>query len=77
MLKKVSAENKLCVLLGDFNIGLLKVEKNDDANDFYNMTSYFFSPQPQPIGPTSKTLIDNIFINSLEYKSIRGNYTTF
>ena len=26
MLKKMPAENKLCVLLGDFNIDLLKVE---------------------------------------------------
>ena len=69
MLKKVSAENKICVILGDFNIDLLKVERNDDANDFYNnMTSYFFSPYIlQPTRPTSKTLIDNIFINSLEY----------
>ena len=73
--KMVSAENKICVILGDFNIDLLKVERNDDANDFYNnMTSYFFSPFIlQTTRPTSKTLIDNIFINSLEYKSINGN----
>ena len=77
MLKKVSVENKLCVLLGDFNSDLLKVEKNDEANDFYNnTTSYFFSPYIlQPTRPTSKTLIDNIFINSLEYKSISSNLT--
>ena len=61
----------MCVILGDFNIDLIKVEVNDDANDFYNMSSYFFSPFIlQPTRPTSKTLIDNIFINSLEYKSI-------
>ena len=40
------------------------------------MTSYFVSPYIlQPTRPTSKTLIDNIFINSLEYKSISGNLT--
>ena len=77
MLKKVSTENKLCVLLGDFNIDLHEVEKNDGANDYYNnMTSYFFSPYIlQPTRPTSKTLIDNIFINSLEYKFISSNLT--
>ena len=55
----------------------LKLGEIDDANDFYNnMTSYFFSPYIlQPTRPTSKTLIDNIFINSLEYKSISGNLT--
>ena len=77
MLKKVSTENKLCILTGDFNIDLLKIENDGDANDFYNiMTSYFFAPFIlQPTRPISKSLIDNIFINSLEYKSISGNLT--
>ena len=30
----------------------------------------------QPTRPVSKSLIDNIFINSLEYKSFSGNLTT-
>ena len=63
--------------MGDFNIDLLKVETNDETNEFYNnLTSYFFTPFIlQPSRPVSKTLIDNIFINSLEYKSYSGNIT--
>ena len=64
LLKKVSLENKLCILTGDFNIDLLKSDTNDDANEFYNnLSSYSFVPYIlQPTRPISKTLIDNIFI---------------
>ena len=77
MLNKISAENKLCTLMGDFNIDLLKIDSNKDSNYFYNiMTSHFFAPFIlQPTRPISKTLIDNIFINSIEYLSFSGNLT--
>ena len=77
LLHKIESENKLCTLMGDFNIDLLKIDIDEDSNSFYNiMTSHFFAPYIlQPTRPISKTLIDNIFINSIEYPSFSGNLT--
>ena len=54
--------------MGDFNIDLLKVDSNEESNAYYNIvTSHFFIPFIlQPTRLKSKTLIDNIFINSIE-----------
>ena len=75
ILEKISSEKKECALMGDFNVDLLKTFDKDNASHFYNgLSSYFFTPhilQPTRLG--SKTLIDNIFFNSLEYSSISGN----
>ena len=73
-MEKVSVENKFCSL-GDFNIDLLKADTNDNVNAFYNnMTSHFFAPYIlQPTRPESKTLIDNILINTVECLSHSGN----
>ena len=67
----------MCSLLGDFNINLLNTGLSVDINLFYNtLTSHFFAPHIlQPSRPISKTLIDNIIINSIEYKSTSGNIT--
>ena len=56
---------------------LLKTDTNDKVNAFYNnVTSHFFAPYIlQPTRPKSKTLIDNILINSVAYPSHRGNLT--
>ena len=61
--------------MGDFNVDLLKSSTNNDANFFYNeLSSHFFTPYIlQPTRLRSKTLIDNIFFNSLDYKSYSGN----
>ena len=61
--------------MGDFNIDLLKTDINNDSNLFYNnLSSQFFSPYIlQPTRLQSKSLIDNIFFNSLEYQSNSGN----
>ena len=61
--------------MGDFNIDLLKIESHKDSNDFFNtISSHFFTPFVlQPTRLASKTLIDNIFFNSLEYQSNSGN----
>ena len=76
ILYKVNKEKKECVLMGDFNVNLLNTTGGDNAaSKFYNnMTSYFFTPYIlQPTRLTSKTLVDNIFFNSLEYHSYSGN----
>ena len=75
LLEKLSAEKKEITLMGDFNVDLLKVSENNSAGDFYNMfSSYFLTPFVlQPTRLKAKTLIDNIFFNSLEYSSFSGN----
>ena len=73
LLFKISKEKKECAIMGDFNIDLLKM--SNAASDFNdNMSSHFFTPFIlQPTRLRSKTLIDNIFVNSLEYHSYSGN----
>ena len=63
ILVTISAENKTCALVGDYNIDLLKSDTHDDINLYQNtLSSHFFSPYIlQPTRPISKTLIDNIF----------------
>ena len=75
ILEKISLEKKDCALMGDFNVDLIKSNVRNKANEFYNtFTSYFFSPFIlHPSRLASKSLIDNIFFNSLEYSSISGN----
>lgn len=78
LLSKLSQEAKLCCLLGDFNINLLKVDSNLSYSSFYElMCTSFFSPfilHPSRITETSKTLIDNIFLNTLEFETFSGNF---
>ena len=74
-LQKITVENKQCVLMGDFNVDLLKINPHSESNEFYNnLSSYFFTPYIlEPTRLDSKTIIDNIFFNSLEYHSLSGN----
>ena len=66
--------------MGDFNINLLSIESDKLVSNFYDfMTSRCFAPfilQPTRITEKSKTLIDNISMNSLEYDTFSGNLTT-
>ena len=61
--------------MGDFNIDFLKSLGNNAASKFYSsLQSYFYTPFIlQPTRLRSKTLIDNIFFNSLDYHSLSGN----
>ena len=63
--------------MGDFNIDLLKVETVKNVSNFFNyLFSIFFAPYIiQPSRPISKTLIDNIFLNTIDYNSFSGNLT--
>ena len=76
---KLRAENKIVTIMGDFNLDLLNCDSHTDTNDFLAMIlSIFLQPhiiQPTHFLPSGKsTLIDNIFINSLEYECTSGNY---
>ena len=77
LLDKIAVEEKNCALMGDFNIDLLKIDSNVDASSFFNnVTSHFLTPFIlQPTRLKSKTLIDNIFLNTIEYPSYSGNLT--
>ena len=66
--------------MGDFNINLLNYESVAVTADFFsNLSLALFQPlilQPTRVTSHSKTLIDNIFINKLEYKCTSGNINT-
>ena len=67
ILKKVNTENKLCFVVGDFNLNCLDYNENLKIRTFYNR-SFEHGCIPlitRPTRVTSKTvyLIDNIFRN--------------
>lgn len=61
----INYENKLCFLLGDFNINILKSKNNAQTNEFINILfSNYFIPlihKPTRVKDKSFSLIDNIF----------------
>ena len=79
LLEKISFENKEIILMGDFNINLLKHNQNTQTAEFLdNMTSNGLIPQitnPTRITVKSKTIIDNIFTN-ITHNKLAGNITT-
>ena len=70
LLHKIDKENKICYLMGDFNIDLLKSESCDYANRSIEQlfTSYFVPliTKPTRITEHTATIIDNIFTNNIE-----------
>ena len=70
LIDKLATENKNIVLLGDFNVDLLHYESNNPTREFLDlMFSASLTPQitvPIRLIVRSKTLIDNIFTNSVE-----------
>ena len=79
-LEKHSRENKKIILMGNFNIDLLKYETRNNSSDFVDaMYVNFLLPYisvPLRVTPHSKTLIDNIFSNMIEDGAILGNLIT-
>ena len=76
----MSKEDKTIVLLGDFNIDLLKYDTNKDSTPFLDlMYTNFLLPYvttPTRVTSHSETLIDNIFSNKIEDDLISGNIIT-
>ena len=77
LLDKLSYENKNVILLCDFNNDLLYYESHIQTREFLDEI-YFgsLSPHitiPTRITPCSRTLIDNIFTNTVDEPSISGN----
>ena len=79
LLTKISKENKICYLVGDFNMDLLQLHKHTVIEHFFDtLTSNKFMPlitNPTRISKTSKTLIDNIFHNQFSSATTSGNLT--
>ena len=80
LMVKLSSENKNIFLMGDFNIDLLKTDIDINISNFFdNLTANLMVPHiiyPTRITPTSKTLIDNIFSNSINFlQGYSGNLT--
>jgi len=79
VLEKITKTNKICALIGDFNVDLIKYGNHLPTETFYDqISSHGFRPlvlQPSRVTSHSTTLIDNIFINDLECFSKGGNRT--
>ena len=77
LLHKIKSERKHVILLGDFNIDLLKCEESNDSSTFLDILgSNLILPQillPTRVTDHSKTLIDNIFSSPTESGTISGN----
>ena len=77
LLDNLSYENKNVILMGDFNIDLLHYESHIQTREFLDKI-YFGSLTPHITIPTritsrSRTLIDNIFTNTVDELSISSN----
>ena len=79
LLNKLSKENRIIFLLGDFNINLLNYDIHSPTNEFLDSLSshYLFQHilQPSRFTTNSKTLLDNIFSNMAVPNIISGNLT--
>ena len=67
ILDKISLENKTCILSGDFNLNLLKLNDKDVLNLIATLNSkFYFSSitKPTRVTNTSATLIDHIWTNN-------------
>ena len=71
----IHLQNKYSLIMADFNINLLNFYKPSD--DFINtLASFFYQShilQPSRITDHTATLIDNIFLNSVEHFTISRN----
>ena len=69
---KIHRENKICVVMGDFNLDLLKFETHNDTDAFLNamLTTNF---QPQILQPTRITNHTATLIKQYFFKLQKGN----
>ena len=69
IMEKIKNENKICYLVGDYNINLINVDSHSLTSEFNDiMYSVGFIPlitRPTRVTHTSATLIDNIYSNQI------------
>ena len=79
-LSKINKNKCNVFLMGDFNIDLLQYDSHSYTNNFLNtVISQSFVPyihQLTRVTDQSATVIDNIFSNITDYKTISGNITS-
>ena len=66
LLQKVSIANKTIMLMGNFNIDLLKYDTNADSRVFLDLVFLAYITDPTLVNTHSKRLIDNIFRTTLK-----------
>jgi hypothetical protein len=80
ILEKIISEDKNIILTGDFNIDLLKSNSNRDTTEFLDLLiSLNLIPRitlPTRITPSTATLIDHIYSNTDQSKSLAGTLLT-
>ena len=80
-LDTIKNENKTIVITGDFNYDLLKIDHEPYAKQFIE-TLYNYQYQPCILEPTRiingnrPSLIDNIFLNTIDNNVVSGNITS-
>ena len=76
VLNIINKKSKTCFLMGDFNIDLMQSNQNNVIKNYVDMIfSMSFFPmitKPTRINCGTATLIDNIFTNSLDHRSVSG-----
>ena len=76
LLHRVTRDNKMCDIMGDFNLDLLKTDLHSATNEFINaLFSHFLYPlisRPTRLTSNSATLIDNIFTNNISASCDNG-----
>ena len=77
LLERISRENKVLTLMGDFNIDLLQCESDRNTERFVDIiSSYLLIPAitlPTRVTNSSSTLIDNILISQRNFEIKSGN----
>ena len=80
LMNKTLNSKKPIILTGDFNFNLLKYGNHNPTTDFLDLLfRNSFLPcitKPTRITSNSKTLIDNIFLNSQDFNTTSGNITS-
>ena len=80
LLSRISKENKVCYLMGDFNLNLMNHQSHSVTGEFLDaLYSHMFIPlitRPTRITCHSATLIDNIFGNQFFDRSRSGLFFT-
>ena len=76
VLDKITKENKLCYIMGDFNVNIMNYQTNNLTGEFLDsMYSNLLSPlinRPTRITSHTATLIDNIITNNIDADSVNG-----
>ena len=76
LLASISQENKICYVVGDWNLDVIKHHCHESIGEFleimYSRMFFPFITRPTRLTSNTATLIDNIFTNNLNNFSVSG-----